>query len=935
MAGLAYKNIYVKLITLLLVLLGVTLVYSPVAFADNAAGPFVSKPMRDQMVDYQQLTYTLACMPTTTIENFEFPLPGDSPNENVGSGDMVFASTDQLVGKKYLDQGILGASLGRGSMYDNAAIPCDSGLDFAFVWPFENFGKKNLVDFYCSMPGVYHNLTGGKGKTISGGKDKAACVSGAKFTNGKSFFVAKKGTNLRSQAKAVFTTTKRGKVAAQALTPAKEYLQYWMTFDKVCEAKLTTEYPKDSDPAASNGAIYRIPVVNQNGKIVEYIANTGGASTDGKLVVLDATHPYPGDTTCGQLAVGMRELAEKYSEYLKGPGKNDAGATDGTGIPEIIPGEEEVDESGTSCDIDGIGWIICPVMNFLAEINDKAYGFLTDLLSIRPSLLQDEATVTAWSRFRDLANIAFVIAFLVIIYSQITSVGISNYGIKKLLPKIAIAAILVNLSLFICQILVDASNIAGSSLYSFIKDIVPPLTGTSQDVGWGTSASVLLAGGIGIVLIVFLGAAPAVLLALFLVLFILIARQAFILILVIISPLAFVAYLLPNTENMFKKWWKALSAMLLLYPIIGVVFGASTLASNILMGIASDNGTIAGEKMGEDNQLLAIVALAVMALPLFAVPLLLKGAMSSAGAIGAKLQGMADKSQGRANGKVSSGVKERYGNSAFARGRSLRKAGKNKYKDQRFAEAVNGGGGPVNSLRRRAARGLSPAIPTDASRQALSNLENAAYGAAANADNEEVGFATRRLTQAAYSNTTPYKFKDETGTERTVNGVQAHLKRELDTSLASGDSVRTRAAFDALRSTGEGGLDEARRSILHAEQEGHFYNQDGTANGLKSDLQGHIGANAGSIKPKDVRLDVWKNGGNKADQISQLQSADVGGLDDGKIATQSASSLRSSNITAAQAARVLKNPDVAGEIKQRQIAILEHIAAGGTPDTAP
>ncbi len=342
-------------------------------------------------------------------------------------------------------------------------------------------------------------------------------------------------------------------------------------------------------------------------------------------------------------------------------------------------------------------------MNFMAEANDKAFGFLQELLEIRPSLVNDDATVDAWSRFRDLANVAFVIAFLIIIYSQITSFGVSNYGIKKLLPKIAAAAILVNLSLFICQILVDVSNIAGASLYSFIKDIVPPLEGTSQDVGWGTSAALLLAGGVGIVLIIFLGAAPAVLLALGLILLILIARQAFILILVILAPLAFVAYLLPNTENMFKKWWKALTATLLVYPIIAVVFGASTLASNILMGIASQQGNTDLDAMNDDSQLLAIVALSVMAIPLFAVPVILKGAMSAAGNIGTKLQGMADKSQGRASKKVGASAKDKFNNSTLGQYKNYRSNEANKRRAMMQAGVYKGKGGMFNPRNLRSA----------------------------------------------------------------------------------------------------------------------------------------------------------------------------------------------------------------------------------------
>lgn len=304
-----------------------------------------------------------------------------------------------------------------------------------------------------------------------------------------------------------------------------------------------------------------------------------------------------------------------------------------------------------TCSIDGVGWIICPAFNFLAKANDVAFGFLKSLLAIQPKLITDPATQGAWSTFRDLANIAFVVAFLVIVYSQVTSMGVSNYGIKKLLPKIIIAAILVNISFFICAVMVDLSNVVGGSLYSLLANMV---TGGGSGSGGGETWSGLMTGllvtGISVLLIVMIVLCPAVLLAAAVTLFILIARQAFVILLVVISPLAFVAYLLPNTESLFKKWWKAFTATLLVYPIIGLLFGASTLASNILMSVA-------GSSNGDDEQLLKIVALGVMGIPLLAAPSILKGSMAAAGVVGTKLAGLQD----RANRKAGSDVKDKAG----------------------------------------------------------------------------------------------------------------------------------------------------------------------------------------------------------------------------------------------------------------------------------
>src|SRR5690606_18319380 len=100
-----------------------------------------------------------------------------------------------------------------------------------------------------------------------------------------------------------------------------------------------------------------------------------------------------------------------------------------------------------------------------------------------------------WTKFRDIANVLFVIAFFVVIFSQATSVGLSSYGIKKLLPRVIAAAILVNLSFFICQIALDITNIVGVSIANLFEAMH---SGSNVDVNvlsWQTAIGALLAGG--------------------------------------------------------------------------------------------------------------------------------------------------------------------------------------------------------------------------------------------------------------------------------------------------------------------------------------------------------------------------------------------------------------------------------------------------------
>ena len=348
--------------------------------------------------------------------------------------------------------------------------------------------------------------------------------------------------------------------------------------------------------------------------------------------------------------------------------KNEINAVADPNVEERQDAAAAGDDGKTTCAIDGIGWIICPVMTFLTKLNDAAFGFLNNFLVVPPGVFSDPSTKGAWETFRNIANILFVIAFLVIIYSQITGAGISNYGLKKLLPKLILSAILVNVSFYICEILVDLSNIIGSNLYGYLANL--GVGGTDEGSSklatiWQDAGAIVLAAGAIIGLIALVLFAPISLLAFAVVIFILIARQAFVVLLIVISPLAFVAYLLPNTEQWFKRWWSAITAVLMVFPIIALVFGASTLASNILNNVSADCKSAPSTSVdecknqsggeGDDEQTLKIVAAGVLAVPLFAVPVLLKGSMAAAGSVGGKIAGLQDKANSRAARSVKEG----------------------------------------------------------------------------------------------------------------------------------------------------------------------------------------------------------------------------------------------------------------------------------------
>ncbi len=277
---------------------------------------------------------------------------------------------------------------------------------------------------------------------------------------------------------------------------------------------------------------------------------------------------------------------------LYGQGPATGGADTVTPPPEDTTNGGDDSTGKTTCKIDGIGWIICPIVTFLSKITDGAYILVKQLLEVEPLSTSTNSDIfNSWQIMRNFANVAFVIFFLVIIFSQLTSVGINNYGIKKLLPKLVVAAILVNISFWICAIAVDISNIIGGSIKGLLESI--QTSAGTNDTYWESTSSALL-GGVyaGVVLLpvlffttlsVLLPMLVVVLATIVTVFLALILRQVLIIILIVISPLAFVAYLLPNTEDFFKKWRTTFQLLLMVYPVIGFVFGASALASTIIM----------------------------------------------------------------------------------------------------------------------------------------------------------------------------------------------------------------------------------------------------------------------------------------------------------------------------------------------------------------
>ena len=332
-------------------------------------------------------------------------------------------------------------------------------------------------------------------------------------------------------------------------------------------------------------------------------------------------------------------------------------------------GDGGEEEEKNSCGIDGMGWLICPLMTFMGGIADASYSVISQFLNIRPAVFGEGSDAIgakqAWSFFRDIANVIFVLLFLWVIFSQVSSIGISNYGIKKVLPKLIVGAVLVNLSFYICQLAVDLSNILGFTLKEALEGAVSGVGGSSSNSaivsGLGTAVAGILV-LTGTVLFAALAVSVPTLLSLMLVLLvvlvILIVRQAAIVLLISIAPLAFAAWLLPNTESLFKKWVSMFRGLLMVFPIISLLYGAGKLAGAILMTTATSDPNDTAITM-------QFAGLAASILPLGATPFVLQSSLNSLGNIGAKIGRMGANAHSRFAGNIKGAAKGRVDNSVI------------------------------------------------------------------------------------------------------------------------------------------------------------------------------------------------------------------------------------------------------------------------------
>ena len=246
------------------------------------------------------------------------------------------------------------------------------------------------------------------------------------------------------------------------------------------------------------------------------------------------------------------------------------------------PTEDQDKDDGGGMDIQNkmiilFGWLIYFIVWVLGKILLFVIGWLTQVASW-DQFIGVPAVIEGWTIIRDLCNMFFILLLLAIAFATILRV--ESYNIKRLLPKVIIAAILINFSRTICGLVVDFSQIvmltfvnafAGAGVSNngannlvnmlgmdHMMDFIDKKDDLGGDLGMKTVGGIVVALIASLIAFVVICAMLAVLLF----------RIIMIWVYIVLSPLAFLLFAFPHGKGYASRWLSSFSKQVIVGPVL-------------------------------------------------------------------------------------------------------------------------------------------------------------------------------------------------------------------------------------------------------------------------------------------------------------------------------------------------------------------------------
>ncbi len=205
----------------------------------------------------------------------------------------------------------------------------------------------------------------------------------------------------------------------------------------------------------------------------------------------------------------------------------------------------------------------------------------------------------AWKMVRDVCNMAFIFILVYAAIQQILGIG---KGIKELIVRIIVVAVLINFSLFFTKFVIDISNILAMMFYDAIvpgamsrtltfglsEALMAPLNLQTMfsDIGILQGKRIFIAHVMGTVFVL------VATFVFFSIALMFIIRFVVLMLVLVLSPIAFIASILPQAEKYQKQWLDALLGQAFFAPIYFMITWIVIILSR---GVLNAAGPGAGE----------------------------------------------------------------------------------------------------------------------------------------------------------------------------------------------------------------------------------------------------------------------------------------------------------------------------------------------------
>ncbi len=526
--------------------------------------------------------------------------------------------------------------------------------------------------------------------------------------------------------------------------------------------------------------------------------------------VRNITDPAVNDATWKGARDKVKDQAEAEPITALDTSSGAGGSTDSSGTDE---------DAASQCakSAAGVGWIVCPFIGLVNDLFTRSFQkIIINALIITPLQTDGDAAnlYGIWKNMRDLANVTFLLIFMVIVIANTLSINVQAYTIKKMIPKLVAAAILVQFSYVISAIIIDVGNILGGGIADLINSVanIPGDNGSSgvggafQNILSTASSAVALVLGLGggaLALLKFHDIAIGLIIAVALLAFFafmsivltLMFRKLIIIMLIILSPLAFAALVLPSTEKMFKAWMGMFIQVIMMFPIIVFLFSAATVLQQAL-----GNGGVGHDlkpEVGIPELMAAIMPLVVC----FMVPMTFKwgGKLMSFG--GGQIDGLV-------RGKIGGGAIGKFkGSALYTVPKDIRKDDKADMREVRSRRYQK------NQYR----RGLSLGALRDRGRQARERLAVAQTRGDFTGSNTRMSVGEPSQTSAAHAGRRSRSGLDP----RRYMGREEHMDKVRKENILRRDRYNT-IAGKLAQGLDETRLEELMEPVLRAHRTGDW-----------------------------------------------------------------------------------------------------------------